>query len=60
MSNQASNQKQMLVENHWISIDSFKRDSNNFKAFLTKERKKIIQARKKDFEIILHNKTQNF
>jgi len=52
-------QLQTLVKNHWISIHHFKRDSNNSKAFLTEEGKKILQAREKDFEIIFHNKIQN-
>lgn len=50
-------QLQTLVENHCISINSLKPDSNNSKAFLTEEGKKVIQAREKDFEIIVSGKT---
>lgn len=35
-----------------IAIDRSKRGPSNHKAFLTKEGKKIIQDRKKDFELI--------
>ena len=52
-------QLQTLVEKHWISIPSFKRDSNNSKAFLTEEGKKVIQARERDFDIIFSGKTPN-
>jgi len=41
-----------LIQENWIAIDRSKRGPSNHKAFLTKEGKKIIQARKKDFELI--------
>jgi len=46
------NQLKTLVEENWIAIDRSKRGPSNHKAFLTKEGKKIIQDRKKDFELI--------
>ena len=45
-------QLQTLVEENWIAIDRSKRGPSNHKAFLTKEGKKIIQDRKKDFQLI--------
>lgn len=45
-------QLQTLVQESWIEIDRSKRGPSNHKAFLTKEGKKIIQDRKKDFELI--------
>ena len=41
-----------LIQENWITIDRSKRGPSNHKAFLTKEGKKIIQNRKKDFELI--------
>jgi site-specific recombinase XerD len=41
-----------LVQESWIAIDRSKRGPSNHKAFLNKEGKKIIQDRKKDFELI--------
>ena len=46
------NQLETLVEENWIAIDRSKRGPSNHKAFLTKEGKKIIQDRKKDFQLI--------
>ena len=46
------NQLQTLIEENWITIDRSKRGPSNHKAFLTKEGKKIIQDRKKDFQLI--------
>ena len=37
---------------NWIAIDRSKRGPSNHKAFLTKEGKKIIQDRQKDFQLI--------
>ena len=37
---------------NWIAIDRSKRGPSNHKAFLTKDGKKIIEDRKKDFELI--------
>ena len=45
-------QLETLFKENWISIDRSKRGPSNHKAFLTKEGKKIIQDRKKDFELI--------
>ena len=45
-------QLQTLIEENWIAIDRSKRGPSNHKAFLTKEGKKIIQDRKKDFQLI--------
>jgi len=46
-------QLKTLTEESWIAIDRSKRGPSNHKAFLTKEGKKIIQDRKKDFQFIL-------
>jgi integrase len=45
-------QLQTLVEEGWISIDRLKRGPANHKAFLTKEGKRIVKARKKDFDAL--------
>lgn len=45
-------QLKTLAQESWIAIDRSKRGPSNHKAFLTKEGKKIIQDRKKDFEFI--------
>ncbi len=45
-------QLETLVEKGWISIDRLKRGPANHKAFLTSEGKKIVKARKKDFEFL--------
>ncbi len=42
----------MLVEESWISIDRLKRGPANHKAFLTSEGKKLVKARKRDFEFL--------
>ena len=47
-----ANQLETLLKENWIAIDRSKRGPSNHKAFLTKEGKKIIQDRKKDFELI--------
>ncbi len=47
-----ANQLETLLEENWIAIDRSKRGPSNHKAFLTKEGKKILQDRKKDFELI--------
>ena len=46
-------QLKTLTQESWIAIDRSKRCPSNHKAFLTKEGKKIIQDRKKDFQFIL-------
>ena len=53
------NQLETLVEENWIAIDRSKRGPSNHKAFLTKEGKKIIQDRKKDFQLIFLMKEPN-
>jgi site-specific recombinase XerD len=45
-------QLQTLIKYNWIAIDRSKRGPSNHKAFLTKEGKKIIKDRRKDFELI--------
>jgi len=45
-------QLETLVEEGWISIDRLKRGPANHKAFLTKEGKRIIKLRKRDFEFL--------
>jgi integrase len=45
-------QLKTLTQESWIAIDRSKRGPSNHKAFLTKEGKKIIQDRKKDFQFI--------
>lgn len=53
------NQLQTLIEENWIAIDRCKRGPSNHKAFLTKEGKKIIKDRKKDFKFIFLMKEPN-
>ena len=53
------NQLRTLIEENWITIDRSKRGPSNHKAFLTKEGKKIIQDRKKDFQLIFLIKEPN-
>jgi integrase len=45
-------QLQTLLEEGWISIDRLKRGPANHKAFLTPEGKKLVKARKRDFEFL--------
>ena len=45
-------QLETLVEEGWISIDRLKRGPANHKAFLTSEGKKIVKARKRDFQFL--------
>ena len=45
-------QLETLFKENWIAIDRSKRGPSNHKAFLTKEGKKIIQERQKDFQLI--------
>lgn len=53
------NQLQTLIEENWIAIDRSKRGPSNHKAFLTKEGKKIMHDRQKDFELIFLIKEPN-
>ena len=43
---------QTLVEEGWIAIDRSKRGPANHKAFLTKEGKKLVKDRQKDFQFV--------
>lgn len=45
-------QFELLFKENWIAIDRSKRGPSNHKTFLIKEGKKIIQDRKKDFQLI--------
>ena len=45
-------QLETLLEEGWISIDRLKKGPANHKAFLTREGKKLVKARKKDFEFL--------
>ena len=45
-------QLETLFKENWIAIDRSKRGPSSHKAFLTKEGKKIIQDRQKDFQLI--------
>ena len=46
-------QLQTLLESAWIGIDRSKRGPANHKAFLTREGKKLVKERTKDFEFLL-------
>nr|YP_009028833.1 putative integrase/recombinase protein [Asterionellopsis glacialis]AGH28380.1 putative integrase/recombinase protein [Asterionellopsis glacialis] len=52
-------QLETLVEEGWISIDRLKRGPANHKAFLTSEGKKIVKARKRDFEFLFLMKNKD-
>jgi integrase len=52
-------QLETLFKENWIAIDRSKRGPSNHKAFLTKEGKKIIQDRQKDFQLIFLMKEQD-
>ena len=45
-------QLQTLLESHWIGIDRSKRGPANYKAFLTREGRKLVDKREKDFEFL--------
>ena len=45
-------QLQTLLESHWIGIDRSKRGHANHKAFLTREGRKLVDEREKDFEFL--------
>ena len=53
-------QLETLFKENWIAIDRSKRGPSNHKAFLTKEGKKIIQDRQKDFQLIIFNERTRF
>ena len=46
-------QLQTLLEAHWIGIDRSKRGPANHKAFLTREGKRVVEERRKDFNFLL-------
>lgn len=48
-----------LLKEHWIGIDRSKGGPTNHKAFLTREGKKVVQEREKDFEFLFLMKTTN-
>ena len=52
-------QLETLLEKNWISIDRLKKGPANHKAFLTREGKKLVKDRKKDFELIFLMKEAN-
>ena len=52
-------QLQTLLEEHWIGIDRSKRGPANHKAFLTREGKKVVEERRKDFEFLFLMKTMD-
>ena len=45
-------QLETLLDEGWISIDRLKKGPANHKAFLTREGKKLVKARKKDFQFL--------
>jgi len=45
-------QLQTLLESYWIGIDRSKRGPSNHKVFLTREGRKLVDERKKDFEFL--------
>jgi integrase len=52
-------QLKTLLEESWISMDRLKKGPANHKAFLTIEGKKIVKARKKDFEFLFLMKNKD-
>lgn len=52
-------QVQTLFSQSWIAIDRSKRGPTSHKAYLTREGKKVISNRAKDFEFLLNFKDQN-
>lgn len=52
-------QLQTLLEAHWIGIDRSKRGPANHKAFLTREGKKVVEERRKDFDFLFLMKTMD-
>jgi integrase len=52
-------QLETLLQEGWISIDRLKRGPANHKAFLTKEGKKLVKARKRDFEFLFLMKNKD-
>ena len=52
-------QLETLLTEGWISIDRLKRGPSNHKAFLTLKGKKLVKARKRDFEFLFLTKTKD-
>lgn len=52
-------QLQTLLEADWIGIDRSKRGPANHKAFLTREGKKVVEERRKDFNFRFLMKTMD-
>ena len=52
-------QLETLLAEGWISIDRLKRGPSNYKAFLTSEGKKLVKARKRDFEFLFLMKNKD-
>lgn len=52
-------QLETLLAEGWISIDRLKKGPANHKAFLTSEGKKLVKARKGDFEFLFLMKTKD-
>jgi site-specific recombinase XerD len=52
-------QLKTLLEEGWISIDRLKRGPATHKAFLTSEERKIVKARKRDFELLFLMKDED-
>ena len=52
-------QLQTLLEAHWIVIDRSKRGLANHKAFLTREGRKVVEERRKDFNFLFLMKTMD-
>ena len=52
-------QLETLFKEGWIEIDRLKKGPANHKAFLTSEGKKVIKARKRDFEFLFTMKSKD-
>ena len=52
-------QLKILLGKGWISIDRLKRGPANHKAFLTSQGRKVVKARKRDFEFLFLMKDEN-
>ena len=53
-------QLETLLEEGWVSIDRLKRGLANHKAFLTSEGRKVVKARKRNFEFLFLMKDENW
>ena len=52
-------QCQTLIKNHWVRIDRLKSGSRNYKAILTREGKKVMEERRKDFDFLFRIKSMD-